>query len=185
MSMARLIPTQPRKSCERVELEALPLASIRVSGAPLTRLDRVVDELAARLRELIDRGTLAPTGPGLLIYYGDPSAALDVEVGVPLAEPLPVPIPLGEVTVEPSTLPAGPAVACTHLGPHEGIGDEWRAIIAGLADAGEAPAGIWIEVYVNQPGDGVETHEIRTDLIAPLIPSPLTHDGTERATLVS
>jgi hypothetical protein len=72
------------------------------------------------VRDLFDRGFAAlgaagitPAGPAFASYRGDPMGVFDAEIGFPLAEPLRASIE-GTPTVQPSTLPAGPALALSH-----------------------------------------------------------------------
>ena len=73
------------------------------------------------------------------------------------------PIPVDDLDVVASALPAGPAIAATHLGAYDGLGGAWGRL---TQTAGVTPTGDWIEVYVSDPSGSSTT--LRTDLLMPV-----------------
>ena len=159
-----LIPDQPRSDPERVELDPLPTAVVRRYGMTI-----------ADVRDLFDTGFAAlqasgvtPTGQAFAIYRGDPMGVFDAEIGFPVSESFAAPAAEGTVVVEPSTLPAGPALALTHLGPYDSLGDTWGRLMAAVATTVGTPGTTFVEVYVTQPSPDADPAAMRTDLFAPL-----------------
>jgi effector-binding domain-containing protein len=70
---------------------------------------------------------------------------------------------VGDLEVVGATLPTGPALAATHVGAYDGVGDAWGRLFE-VADA--TPTGTWIEVYVTEPG--TDPDALRTDLLMPI-----------------
>ena len=161
--MTDLAPTQPYERGVRVELDPVPLAVVRRDGVRLDDVRDLFDEGYAALGRLLGDGTLVPVGPALAIYRGDVQARFDLELGYPVADALTTPLDEGELEVVGTTLPAGPALAATHLGAYDDLGDAW----AGLADTpGVRHADTWIEVYVTDPTS--DPDHLRTDLLMPI-----------------
>ena len=157
-----MIPAQPRLEPEHVELDPLPTAVVRRDGV-------TIDDI----RELFDTGFAAlgaagiePTGPAFAIYRGDPTAVFDAEIGFPVAAAV-TEVAEGPVEVEPSTFPSGPALALSHLGPYDSLGESWGRLMGAVAAAG-TPGTTFIEVYVTEPSPHADPAAMRTDLFAPL-----------------
>lgn len=162
--MTDLAPAEPYDRGARVELDAVPLAVVRHDGVRLDQLRDLFDAAYPAVAGQFADGTIVPAGPALAIYHGDVRETFDIEIGFPVVEPPSSPVPVGELEVVGSTLPAGPAVAATHIGPYDGLGEAW----AQLADLPEVnPRGSWVEVYVTEPGPDAST--LRTDLLLPVI----------------
>ena len=156
-------PEEPFSVPSAIQLSATPLAVVRYEGITLEGLPAAFDEGFPALGNLVGAGVLDPTGPALALYHGKPEGIFDLEVGFPVAGVLDGRLPAGDVSVTASQLPAGPALATTHLGTYDGLGAAWAAFVAA------APArqtGAWLEVYVTDPS--VAPEELRTDLILPL-----------------
>ncbi len=163
MSLAAF-PAAPFTGPTRIDLEPLPLAIVRLEGIRIDALVTAFDEGYSAIGSLFANGTLVPAGPAIAVYYGDPMDTFDLELGFPVVEAPAEPVTVGDVTVQASALPAGPAYAATHIGSYDALGAGWQAL-AGAADAD--PAGIWIESYVSDPTDSAPA-ELRTDLIMPV-----------------
>ena len=101
-------------------------------------------------------------GPAFAIYRGDPSATFDIELGFPVTEPLAHSVP-GEVTVEPSTLPSGRALAVSHLGSYDGLGQTWGRLASAAGGRGLQPA-YFFELYITEPSPEMDPATLRTDL---------------------
>lgn len=109
----------------------------------------------ATIRDAFDRGfrelaQLKPTGPGYACYDGDPAGTFDLQIGFPVDG--------GRMRS-----PSGQALAVTHLGGYEGLGDSWSKLVNAATAAGHAPAGRMVEVYVTDPSVTPEV-DLRTDL---------------------
>ncbi len=158
-----MILIQPLLEPERIELEPLPTAVVR---RPATTM--------ADIRELFDSGFAAlaatgitPGGPAFAIYRGDPMGLFDAEIGFPVAAPLSRPID-GTPTVYPSVLPAGPALALSHLGSYETLEQTWGQLIAAAVKHAGAPGSTYLEFYVTEPSPDADPDAMRTDLVLPI-----------------
>lgn len=161
--MTDLAPPQPYERGTRIELDEVPLAVVRRDGVTLDDIRDLFDEGYAALGTLLSDGTLVPIGPALAIYHGDVQARFDLELGFPVAETPGAPIPAGGLEVVGTALPGGPALAATHLGAYDDLGDAW----ARLADTpGASHTNTWIEVYVTDPS--IDPDHLRTDLLMPI-----------------
>lgn len=97
-----------------------------------------------------------PIGPGYAIYSGIPDGWFDLEIGFPVAA-----VPDGFTA---STFPAGKAIALSHLGGYDGLGETWQRLIDdfGARDLGEPR--LIAEIYVTDPSVTAAA-ELRTDLL--------------------
>lgn len=141
-----------------VVLEPEPAVVTRQRDVTIPQLPALFD---VGYRALAASGA-ALTGPAYALYRGDPSEVFDLEIGFPVSEPLPAPLP-GEPTVMPSTLPAGPALAITHRGSYDTLPASWERLATEAAARGMTPVG-WLEVYVTAPIPGADPATLRSDL---------------------
>lgn len=159
-------PAAPFGPLEQLDLEAAPLAVIRHNGLRIADLQDAFDAGYSAIALTFAGDALNPTGPALAIYHGDPMDVFDLELGFPVQSPPENPIPTasGSVIVA-SALPSGSAVATTVLGSYDELGAGWAGLVERAGAEGLRPGGIWIEVYVSDPGTAPE--ELRTDLLMP------------------
>ncbi len=161
--MTDLAPAQPYDHGAGVALDPVPLAVIRHDGVTLDDVRDLFDAGYAAIGGLIGSGAIAPAGPALAIYHGDPQARFDLELGFPVAEPLVSPIDADGLQVVGTALPAGPALAATHLGSYDDLGEAWSRL---TGTPGAEPIGISIEIYVSDPS--TDPDDLRTDLLLPV-----------------
>lgn len=160
-------PDAPFGPADSLELDAVPLAVIRHEGIRIADLRDVFDSGYAAIGAAFSAGTLIPAGPALAIYHGDPMGVFDLELGFPVQAPPSDPIATGDgAAIIAATLPSGQAVASSVFGSYDGLGAGWAGLVARAAEAGLHPRGVWIEVYVSDPG--VDPDELRTDLLMPV-----------------
>ena len=160
-------PDTPDGPADSLELDAVPLAVLRHEGIRLADLRDVFDTGYGAIAAAFAAGRLIPTGPALAIYHGDPMGVFDLELGFPVQTPPSAPIATGDGTaIVASSLPTGQVVATSVFGSYDGLGAGWAGLVARAAEAGLHPRGVWIEVYVSDPG--VEPDELRTDLLMPV-----------------
>ena len=160
-------PDAPFGPAHSLELDAVPLAVIRHGGIRIADLRDAFDSGYAAIGAAFAAGTLIPAGPALAIYHGDPMGVFDLELGFPVQAPPSDPIATGDgAAIIPSTLPTGQAVASSVRGSDDGPGAGWAGLGARAPQAWLHPRGVWIEVYVSDPG--VDPDELRTDLLMPV-----------------
>ncbi|WP_054683139.1 GyrI-like domain-containing protein [Microbacterium sp. No. 7] len=161
-----LVPDAPRSLADRIDLEPLPLAVVRHAGLRLDDLRSVFDAGFSALGRAFAGGALTPTSPAIAIYRGDPQDVFDLELGFVVTAAPRTPIVDRGTEITASALPAGPALATTHVGDYDGLGEAWGSLVAEGAEQGAGPAGVWIEIYVTDPSNAED--ELRTDLIMPI-----------------
>ncbi|CAD5139696.1 AraC_E_bind domain-containing protein [Microbacterium sp. Nx66] len=160
-------PDAPFGPADSLELDAVPLAVIQHKGIRLADLRDAFDTGYGAIAAAFAAGRLIPTGPALAIYHGDPMGVFDLELGFPVQAAPSDPIATGDGTaIVASALPTGQAVATTVFGSYDGLGTGWAGLVARAAEAGLHPRGLWIEVYVSDPG--IDPDELRTDLLMPV-----------------
>ncbi|WP_424935920.1 MULTISPECIES: GyrI-like domain-containing protein [Bacteria] len=159
---------EPFGAADPLDLAPVPLAAVRYHSLHLADLGTVFDPSYAALGQTIGNGAVAPSGPAVAIFRGDPQEVFDLDVAFPIETPLTAPIAVGDVAVEPAELPSGPALARTVIGSYDGLGAAWAELFAAAAVQGRRPAGVWIEVYVSDPRT-TAVEELRTDLILPVM----------------
>lgn len=97
----------------------------------------------------------APIGPGYALYSGPPLGTFDLEIGFPVAV-----VPDG---FDAGTFPVGRALAFSHLGGYESLGDSWGRLMEhfGASELGEVK--FIAEVYTTDPSV-TPAADLRTDL---------------------
>lgn len=126
---------------------------------PMAEIAGFFDRSFSELAEALDRQGIAPTGPGFARYAGPPGETADLEVGFPVAQPLP-----SEGNVVTSSLPAGRVAHVVHVGGYERLGETWGRLAGWIAEKGLTPgADLW-EVYVTEPTPETDPADLRTEL---------------------
>jgi len=109
--------------------------------------------------EYLNRAQVSLSGPPYARY-----AFLDELVAIEPGFPVPSEV-AGEGSVEPSTLPDGPAAVTTHVGRYEDLA---TAAVHGCLDEHDlVPAGPQWEVYFTDPNVEREPSRWRTDVVVP------------------
>jgi effector-binding domain-containing protein len=84
---------------------------IRVQ-TPMKGMFKVVDKRFRALNTWMSEHSIEPAGPSILRYHViDMSGEMDIEVGIPVTEPLP-----GDERVKPGVLPAGKYASVVYIG---------------------------------------------------------------------
>lgn len=156
-------PKEPFASVQHEVLEAELLVVIRHTQVTLADIQNLFDRSFGALAAAMKTGQFVAVGPAIAVYYGDPKATFDLEIGFPAMGAPTQDIDSAAGRIHASALPAGRAAFLSHIGSYEGLGDAW-ATLASAAD-GE-PRGVWIEAYVSDPSTSPD--KMRTDLVLPL-----------------
>jgi effector-binding domain-containing protein len=107
---------------------------------------------------------IAIVGPPFARYHElDPEhERFEVEAGFPVATPVE-----GDGEVSASSLPGGPHATTLHVGPYEGLGAAYDALLAWIVEQGGEPAGDAWEVYESDPVEQPDPTTWRTQVYWP------------------
>ncbi len=95
-------------------------------------------------------------------YYNMDMEHLDVEMGFPVAQPLP-----GKGEIKAGSIPPGKQASCVYHGPYSDMEPAYEALTAKAALSGNTPTGVYYEFYYNAPGE-VPDSELLTKIMFPL-----------------
>ena len=126
-----------------------------------TELPGWLKEAYRGVGEYLSRTHVNPSGPPFARY-----TLLDEVVAVEAGFPVPFEV-AGEASVEPSTLPDGPAAVTTRMGRYEDLAIAYRAVHRWLDEHGLVPAGPHWEVYFTDPFAEPDPSRWRTDVVVP------------------
>jgi effector-binding domain-containing protein len=146
--------------CEVQQQPAQPALVIRTRAA-VQELPQVFDAAYGALMQYLGALGEQPTGMPFAAYHNMDMQALDLEIGFPVARPLP-----GKDTIQPGELPAGKWARVLHVGPYDQCRTAYDALSAWIAEQGYRPTGVAYEAYCSEPG--TPPQEIRTWIMFPL-----------------
>ena len=131
---------------------------VRVAAADLPRAMRhAFAAITAYLAELDEQ----PAGLPFAAYHSMDLDAMEVEMGFPVARPLP-----GNGELEPAWLPGGAWAKALYTGLYAEIGPAHEALAAWVAEQGHTASGVAYEFYPSGPGTPLA--ETRTWVMMPL-----------------
>ncbi len=150
----------PEYQIREVTLRRQPTAVMR-GEMPPDQLSRWLPGCYSKVASYLNAAGVPMVGPPFarFTFLADVVA---VEAGFPCAEEVP-----GDGEVEPSVLPAGPAVITTHVGRYEDLADAHQAVHAWLASRSLVEARPHWEVYFTDPAAEPDPRRWRTDVVAP------------------
>ena len=164
---------QHGNAAELQQLEAQSVVSIRAT-IPVAELGEHQGDRLRALSDFLRQRGIQPAGPPFVRYHTFGEIETDVELGIPLAEPV-----AGEGRIATGELPGGPAVTTWHIGAHDRLGDAYARIAGWLQSHGGEPAGASWEVYHwidlslgTDTAEWPDPSSWRTQLIQPIKESP-------------
>ena len=101
-------------------------------------------------------------GPPLGVYFGMPSATVDVGAGFPTDGPV-----TPDADVQPVTLPGGRAAQVVHEGSYDSMIDTYGRLMAWLGEEGLTPGPVMWEIYLTEPDDAAP-EATQTRIVWPL-----------------
>jgi effector-binding domain-containing protein len=144
------------------ELTSQPVVTVRDSVAP-DALPALFERRFAQLAGHLAQRGAAPAGQPLAIYHAVSSEAVDVELGMPVAEPV---AGAGEVVA--GELAAGRAAVITHHGPYDTLPAAHAELATFVKGRCLQPSGPPREIYVTDPGAEPDPARWRTDVVQPV-----------------
>lgn len=109
-------------------------------------LPRLIGESYGKLGAYLqERGELLSDIP-FVAYHNMDMQNLDVEIGFPVASPLP-----GKGEIQAGQIPEGKIVFCMYLGGYAEIGPVYEEMAKWITDKGLIPEGTAYEYYYNDP----------------------------------
>ncbi|MCU0724076.1 MAG: GyrI-like domain-containing protein [Planctomycetes bacterium] len=121
-------------------------------------LGKTYAAIGVYLAELGER----PAGPPFVAYHNRDMACLDVEIGFPVARPLPS---RGEIL--PGSIPAGRVASCIYTGPYAGMAPAYEALAEWMEENGYEACGIAYEIYWSDPAR-TRPEKLKTQIVFPI-----------------
>jgi DNA-binding transcriptional MerR regulator/DNA gyrase inhibitor GyrI len=146
------------------ETEPQPAASIR-GRAPWSDLGSFISAALLEVFGVAGQQCVRFAGPAYGIYHSAESAEaeVDLEVGMPVAEPIG---PTGRVIA--TTIPGGLVATTVHAGRYEEIAPAYRALGEWVQEHGHETAGPPREVYLVGPEQVGDASALRTEILWPI-----------------
>ena len=126
---------------------ALPVLCVR-TRAPMQNLPQVIGAGYSAIGAYLGEAGAMPVGAPYVTYYNADMQDLDVEVGMPVAGPLP-----GKGEVQFRVIPECRVATCLYTGPYPQLGAGYEALQAWMAAQGLIPAAQMFEWYLNSPDE--------------------------------
>lgn len=144
-----------------VELGVQPVLSIR-ARAPFDELPLLIGESHRKIAQYLEELGEKPAGPPYTAYYNLDMLDLDVEIGFPVAKPLP-----GKDDIKPGAVPGGSYVSFMYKGQYGMMEKIYMEIFRWMEEKGLEPAGVYYESYYNAPNE-VADSELLTRISIPV-----------------
>lgn len=154
----------PQPEVRHVVRSAMPALTLRLT-TDLPGLGRAIGPTFGRIGRCLARQGARPSGTPFARYHVDSfdPDELDVEIGIPTADPIESEGPLQALEVA-----GGPWVTSLHLGPYEHITEAYTAVFAWMAERGLERCGPVMESYVVTPKNASHPGEYRTEILLPV-----------------
>jgi effector-binding domain-containing protein len=147
--------------CQLQERATQPVMSIR-SRTSVDKLPEVMGAVYGQLMGYLGEQGAYPAGAPFVAYYNMDMQDLDIEIGFPVAVPLP-----GRGEIEANEIPAGQAATCVHTGPYDQLGIAYDALMQWMQKQGYEGTGVAYEFYLNDPSE-TAPEELQTQIALPL-----------------
>ena len=146
------------------ETQAQPAASIR-GRAPWAELGSFIPGALMEVFGIAGGQGIRVAGPPYASYHSSDTteAEVDLEVGIPVAEPIE---PAGRVAAV--TIPGGLVATTVHCGPYENVGPAYRALAEWVQEHGHEMTGPCREVYLVGPDQAQDPGALRTEIVWPI-----------------
>lgn len=129
-------------------IETQPAQSVlylRTRG-PVQNLPQMMGEAFGALWAYAGQVHAAVVGGPYTLYHNMDMQDLDVEMGFPVAGPVP-----SKEAIQHRVLPATQVATCLYTGPYDGIHAAYEALQKWMAEQGAQPGATMFEWYLNDP----------------------------------
>lgn len=147
---------------EIVELEKRHTAVIR-DKTPMAQISAHFMSAMPEVAQAVQEAGAEMAGPPFGRYFAHSAEEVDLEVGIPVAEPFTA---TGRAT--PSEIPGGRHITAIHTGPYQDLPGAHRELIAYTVDNGHKAIGPTWESYITDPGDEPDSSKWQTMLGVPI-----------------
>jgi effector-binding domain-containing protein len=147
------------------DVEAQPVLAVRSDRVASSEIALFMAESFQKIGRYAAAHGLTPSGKPMARYHNIEGDWFDLEALIPFTAP-----GAGEADVYASSLRAGRAATCEHVGPYEELGRAYAAIGEWLERQGLRSAGGSWEEYLSDPGD-VPPAENHTRIYIPIAAS--------------
>jgi effector-binding domain-containing protein len=142
----------------RAEQHAIALRT----RTPVENLPILMGPTYGKIAHYLGEKSLAPAGAPYTAYYNMDMQDLDVEIGIPVIEPVD-----GVDDLQATTIPGGKMATCIHKGPYNKIEVAYTALMAFMQSEGLDATGVAYEYYLNDPTE-TSPEELLTQVFFPL-----------------
>ena len=147
--------------CEIKEQSPQPTLSIR-TRTPVDNLPQLLGESYGKIAAYLAELGFQPGGAPFAAYFNMDMQDLDVEIGFPVADPVP-----GKDDIQASQVPGGKLAFALHTGLYGEIGPAYEALTQFAKEQGYEPTGVSYEFYLNDPQE-TSPGQLQTQIIFPL-----------------
>jgi len=133
--------------CEIVEQTTQPVACIR-TRCDAKDIPAVLGEGYGKIMHHLMSIGVTPTGMPYTAYFNMDMSDLDIELGMPVAEPF-----SGSEEVVSGQMLSGKYAVTVHTGPYGELEPAYTALSEWMSANGCVPVGVAYEFYMNDPGE--------------------------------
>lgn len=147
--------------CEIIERPAQPTAVLRAT-MPAGELPTFFDRAFGRIFADLAARQVVITGAPFAYFPRRPGDTVDVEAGVPVAQPIE---DAGEVVA--GELPGGRVAHTMHVGPYDQLPQAYQHLLEWMGERGLTPADSMWEIYLDDPSAQPDPTKWRTEIFWP------------------
>jgi effector-binding domain-containing protein len=143
-----------------VTIQEIPeqhVLSLRTRSA-VASLPALMGKVYGSIAAYLEANKAFPAGPPFAAYFNMEMDDLDIEIGMPVAVPLP-----GTGEFGPGVIPGGRYASLVHVGPYDKLAPAYQALTTWMEENGQVPSGVAYEHYLNDP-QGTPPEALQTEI---------------------
>jgi effector-binding domain-containing protein len=148
-------------NCELIEQEPQPSLSIRTTTS-IKNLPQELGKAYGAIGQYLGQLGEQPSGAPYAAYFNFDVNNFEVEIGFPVAKPLPE-----KDEIKATELPGGKLARCLYTGPYNKIEPAYNTLTEWVKESGYEATGVAYEFYLNDPGE-IPPEELMTQIVFPL-----------------